>query len=175
MRSLLHRFDAYVTAQVQGWPHRLRPCMKIASFIGYPYVTLGVIATGFLVVGWSAGDFRYACAGGAIFITHGIGSFLKLTVGRQRPATYLPKRWHVKTHSFPSGHALGSTAAYGTIALILSNYGLLGMTGAVFLAVLVGVIGVSRIYLGAHYPSDVVAGWLFGGAGACIAASFLLS
>lgn len=175
MRSLLHRLDTFFTVQIQAWPRWLRPVMKTASFVGYSYVTLGVIATGYMVVGWGVGDLRYAYAGGVIFITHGIGSLMKLTVGRQRPTTYTTKRWHLKTHSFPSGHALGSAAAYGTVALVASSHGLLGAMGALFLAVLVILIGVSRIYLGAHYPSDVAVGWLLGAAGAFIAASFLLS
>lgn len=173
MRSLLHRFDAYFTVQIQAWPHWLRPVMRLASFLGYPYITLGVVAAGLLVVGWVMGDIRYGYAGGIIFATHGVGSLLKLIIGRRRPATYLPRRWHLKTHSFPSGHALGSAAAYGTVALLLNEVGSGGSLAALFLVGMIIVIGFSRVYLGAHYPSDVMAGWLLGAAGACIAASFL--
>lgn len=169
MRSLLHRFDAYFTVQIQAWPHWLRPVMRLASFLGYPYITLGVVATGLLVVGWVMGDIRYGYAGGIIFVTHGVGSLLKLIIGRRRPATYLPRRWHLKTHSFPSGHALGSAAAYGTVALMIGGHGLFEAVCSLLLIALIIIIGLSRIYLGAHYPSDVVAGWVLGCTGALLA------
>jgi undecaprenyl-diphosphatase len=63
----------------------------------------------------------------------------------------------MKTHSFPSGHACGSAVAYGAIAAVTGSPVI-----AIVVTVLVLLIGISRIYLGAHYPSDVVAGWLIG-------------
>jgi undecaprenyl-diphosphatase len=175
MRSSLHWFDTYFTGRIQAWPRQLRPMMKLASFLGYPYITLGVVAIGFLIVGWVLSDIRYGYAGGIIFATHGVGSFLKLITGRQRPATYLPKRWHLKTYSFPSGHALGSATAYGTLALILGAYGLFGVTCSLLLVGLIILIGLSRIYLGAHYPSDVVAGWVLGCTGVALATVIIQS
>ena len=154
---MLHRFDDYFTDKIQAWPTWLQPLMRVASFIGYPAITLGVIAGSFFVVGWLVGNAQYIVMAVIIAVTHAISSILKKLVGRQRPATYITKRWHMKTHSFPSGHACGSAVAYGTIAAITGSPVI-----AIVVTVLVLLIGISRIYLGAHYPSDVVAGWLIG-------------
>lgn len=67
--------------------------------------------------------------------------------------------------SFPSGHALTSMVVFGTLAYLITRLEptvalrRITLTAAV---VVIGTIGVSRIYLGVHYPSDVVAGYLAG-------------
>lgn len=68
-------------------------------------------------------------------------------------------------HAFPSAHAASSVALYGLLAFFLlrrldgpARPTAIGLTLAG-----VGAIGLTRIYLGAHYPSDVLAGWLVGG------------
>lgn len=67
-------------------------------------------------------------------------------------------------HAFPSAHAASSVALYGLLAvLVLRRVHGRARAAAVALTVAgVGVIGLTRIYLGAHYPSDVLAGWLVG-------------
>jgi undecaprenyl-diphosphatase len=73
--------------------------------------------------------------------------------------------WAEASYSFPSGHALGSASVYLTLALLVAHrlrrrrWRVLVVAGSV---VLVLVIGVTRLYLGAHYLSDVVAGWAAG-------------
>jgi undecaprenyl-diphosphatase len=69
------------------------------------------------------------------------------------------------SYSFPSGHALGSLCFYGILASVLSDRMRPGKQKFfVWLAAafLVAMIGLSRIYLGVHYPSDVIAGYLAG-------------
>jgi membrane-associated phospholipid phosphatase len=67
-------------------------------------------------------------------------------------------------YAFPSAHAAGSMAVYGLLALlVLRRPGGQARVGAAVLALaLVVAIGTTRVYLGAHYPSDVIAGWLVG-------------
>lgn len=83
---------------------------------------------------------------------------------RPRPSSVHPLTI-VGSASFPSGHAMVSFVAYAAVALLVSRL----ESGAALRAVtwlltllLIGAIGLSRVYLGVHYPSDVVAGYLAG-------------
>ena len=71
----------------------------------------------------------------------------------------------VSSASFPSGHAANSAIVYLTLALLLVQT-VHGHAARVYIlaatAVLVVLIGVSRLYLHVHWPSDVVGGWVFG-------------
>jgi undecaprenyl-diphosphatase len=93
-----------------------------------------------------------------------IGKLLKLAYGRPRPAL-VPHLVDVTSASFPSGHALDSAVVYLTLAALIARtvreraVRLYLLSAAMLLALMVGV---SRVYLGVHWPSDVVAGWTFG-------------
>ena len=88
----------------------------------------------------------------------------KALVARPRPAL-VPHLVAVDTASFPSGHAMMSTVIFLALVLILRD---LGARRALHRSALAGVslllvlIGLSRIALGVHWPSDVAAGWLLG-------------
>ncbi len=87
----------------------------------------------------------------------------KAAVSRARPVLPEPITSAHGT-SFPSGHAMGAMIAYGAMLLVLLPY--LGRRGRriarVLAAALIAGVGVSRVVLGVHYPSDVVGGWLLG-------------
>jgi len=71
----------------------------------------------------------------------------------------------VSSASFPSGHAANSAIVYLTIATLIVQI-VEGRAARLYIlltaALLVTIIGVSRVYLGVHWPSDVLAGWSFG-------------
>lgn len=89
---------------------------------------------------------------------------LKVWVHRPRPEL-VPHLALVTNASFPSGHAMVSAAVYLTLAMMIGEtqsswrIRIFVLTTAVAIVLLVGL---SRIYLGVHWPSDVLAGWCFG-------------
>lgn len=92
-------------------------------------------------------------------------NLLKIGVDRMRPD--LPQTPAVFTASFPSGHATMSALVFLVIAFIVARirrYGEVTTLSFVFSVGLIVLVGISRIYLGLHYPSDVLAGWCLGGA-----------
>jgi undecaprenyl-diphosphatase len=93
-----------------------------------------------------------------------LNNMLKDVFERPRPpvVTHLAS---VATSSFPSGHAMSSMAAYGAIALLVTRLQTSRPARAAtwtLAALLIAVIGASRIYLGVHYPSDVLGGYAAG-------------
>jgi undecaprenyl-diphosphatase len=92
-----------------------------------------------------------------------IGGVSKLLVHRVRPVVDEPLS-HSPGYSFPSGHALNIAVA-GSVMVVLV-WPLLDRAGrglAVALAIVAGLaVGLDRIFLGVHFPSDVIAGWLLG-------------
>ena len=92
-----------------------------------------------------------------------VGGISKLLVHRVRPVVDDPLS-HAPGYSFPSGHALNIAVA-GSVMVVMV-WPLLGRTGrllAVGLAVVAGLaVGLDRVLLGVHFPSDVIAGWLLG-------------
>jgi membrane-associated phospholipid phosphatase len=88
---------------------------------------------------------------------------LKIIVGRLRPVVDVPVA-SAPGNSFPSGHALGSTVAYGALLLIflpVASRRLRAVAISAFAAIVV-LVGFTRVALGVHYVSDVLAGWLLG-------------
>jgi undecaprenyl-diphosphatase len=102
-----------------------------------------------------------------VLVLSGAGALnqsLKPYYDRARPDAVTHAQY-VETKSFPSGHALLSTAVYGTlgaigISLLQDRRLKIYLLGSTILLIL--LIGLSRIYLGVHYPSDVLAGWITG-------------
>lgn len=100
-----------------------------------------------------------AVGGGAI-----LSGILKGQFARARP-DLVPHLVPASSGSFPSGHAMNSAIVYLTIAVLVARsyreertrYFIVGLA-----AIMTFVIGVSRVYLGVHWPSDVIAGWLVG-------------
>jgi undecaprenyl-diphosphatase len=96
---------------------------------------------------------------GALAVT-----LIKVLIARARP-DLVRQLMEEASHSFPSGHAANSAIVYLTLATLLfpvvRGWRMRGFVLAVAM-LLVGLIGVSRVYLGVHWPSDVLAGWAFG-------------
>ncbi len=95
----------------------------------------------------------------SITISTGIGKILKVSVTRLRPFIKIPnlniKKIDIDKYSFPSGH---TTAAF-SLAVIIALY--FPMFGFITLP-LASCVGISRIYIGVHYPTDVIMGIFIG-------------
>ena len=124
------------------------------------FLTLAV--SGFLLLqrkGRAALFVLAAISGGMLLST-----VLKLVFDRPRP-DLVPHGSFVYTSSFPSGHSMMSAATYLTLGALLARVQPRRTVKAylLFLAALVTVaVGVSRVYLGVHWPTDVLAGWSLG-------------
>jgi undecaprenyl-diphosphatase len=127
----------------------------MATISGLGAVTMFVKRHRLLAAAWAA-----AAAGGAV-----LDYLLKTTVHRTRPE-YAAAFLHGSSYSFPSGHAMGSLIGYGFLAyafvLTRQRRGWRGQMVYSLAALLALLIGVSRVYIGVHYPSDVVGGWAAG-------------
>jgi undecaprenyl-diphosphatase len=125
-------------------------------------VSIGlVLALAFLVRGWQRGAVLVVVTLAGAGILDGL---LKISFGRTRPSAFfdypLPN-----SASFPSGHALYATSLLGGVAVLLSGrIRSLAIRIAVWCVALflIASIGLSRVYLGVHYPSDVLAGFSAG-------------
>ena len=157
-----HNFDHKITTLVQAW-QGLGGFFSLVTHLGHPLVvfSIGVMVA---IVGGVRSNLRLILAGGLVFVAMGASSVLKLVLHRQRPLTDHVFHMFSPTFSFPSGHAVGSMVAYGLLAYLSWAY--LPQPGGIvisgFFMLLILSIGLSRVYLGAHYPTDVLAGWLLG-------------
>ncbi|HET7710209.1 MAG TPA: phosphatase PAP2 family protein [Sphingomicrobium sp.] len=100
-----------------------------------------------------------------------------LKMGFDRPRPDLDHATRVFTPSFPSGHAMLSAVTFLTLGALLTRVNVDWRAKVYFLSVailLTIIVGFSRIYLGVHYPSDVLAGWCVGSAWALICWSVAL-
>jgi undecaprenyl-diphosphatase len=105
----------------------------------------------------------------AVGLGNQVSNILKYLFARPRP-DFVAHAVDVHTTSFPSGHAMLSAVTYLTIAALLARDRPFHVKIYILcVAILVSVlVGISRVYLGVHYPTDVLAGWAIGGAWACL-------
>ena len=122
------------------------------------------------------GDRRGAAALAIASLTSALlTSVLKGLLERPRPQI-IPRLVEVSSFSYPSGHSLASSAFYVTAAVVVARQFTTGKQRASvfgFAICITVLVGASRVYLGVHYPSDVVAGILVGSAVAAILGALL--
>lgn len=158
-------FDRAVTIALHGaGPAWLRSAMiDVTALGGTTVLTIVVVAAAALLLArrlWlTAALVVVASVTGSIAV-----QLLKAEFGRARPAIVDPIV-EVTGNSFPSGHAANSAIVYLTVAGLVTQVSRGRATRNTIVALtilLVGAIGASRVYLGVHWASDVLAGWSFG-------------
>jgi undecaprenyl-diphosphatase len=136
----------------------------ITALGGYSVLILLVaMVAGFLHLHGKRGEARFLVA--AAISGYLVGSGLKAYFVRPRP-TVVPHLQEAFQTSFPSGHSMMSAIIYLTLGALLTQFaGNLPRLRIYFLLcalLLTGIVGISRVYLGVHYPTDVLAGWTAG-------------
>ncbi len=138
---------------------------NITALGGWPVLTVfSLLLAGALIIHkqWSFLFVLLAVVIGETVIT----GILKDFFGRVRP-DFLPHLTSASSKSFPSGHSASAAAIYLTFGLAIANVLKLRAARRYALSaslVLVFLIGASRVFLGVHYPTDVIAGWSVGAA-----------
>ena len=146
-----------------GPPWLVSAALDITALGSVTVIGLTVAAVaGFLVLQgmWRTGLFVTLASGGALVVNAALKQFFQ----RPRPDV-VPHLREVMTMSFPSGHALTSAVVYLTLGALSMRIAERRVTKFYCMAVamlITALVGASRVYLGVHYPTDVLAGWLIG-------------
>jgi undecaprenyl-diphosphatase len=141
----------WIGANVPAW---MDGPMRAATTLGYYMVVVPLLAASslaFYLRGWRLSAVMLVIStAGSVFLT----TVLKVVFRRARPEV-IDSGYTAGFYSFPSGHATVAVGFYGALALILAYH----LRGPARWAVVL-LIGFSRLYLGVHYPTDVLAGFL---------------
>ena len=152
-----------------------RNFMRYVSLLG-DWPTHAAVGLLLLVLAWRRGSKEwmriFLAMLLAMMLTGVAGSVIKRTVPRARPSVKSELHWggprfSTKYHSFPSGHVGASTAFFGVLFIARRRVGLACLPIPI-------LIGFSRMYIGAHYLSDVVCAAVLGFLCALVVAHFLL-
>ncbi len=167
------RAERWIVAVRTAW---LTGAMKSVTWLGSTAVIVPALVLMAAVLVMRGRDWRSAVllatgVAGAV----GLYNIVKVAVERPRPPSTL---WigDYSGAAFPSGHATQAAAFYGMLAIVLSTKGSPVVRVVVWMgaAVMTLVIGASRLYLGAHWLTDVLAGWALGAAWIALVAAVTL-
>ncbi len=155
--------DLAVTRSLQGLP----PDSVVGTLLSYAgdvvwFLPLAALAVALLMRRWLAALFILLASLTSVFI----GKALKLLVASPRPSAELVRVVDPQqSYGFPSNTAFLSVVLLGMIVyLIWQPRRSVAVAALGILPLLVLLIGLSRMYIGEHWATDVVGGWLFGGA-----------
>ena len=169
------RLDAAVHQwqQVHRWKNIQQLSRNVTRGTDWPaHVVLGLALAG---VAWWRGSRKWTRIFLAMILATALAGVtaygLKFSTGRVRPSVKMEHVWrgpdsHQNYQAFPSGHTTASAAFFGVLLFVCWRLGLLCLPVPLF-------VGFTRIFLGAHYLSDVVGGMLLGLLTAALVAAFV--
>jgi undecaprenyl-diphosphatase len=164
-------FDHAVRNAVHEWASPpLTGAVRLVTHLGSVTVLLALCAVAAIALYLWGHRYEAVSLALTLIATMLVNSGLKLIFLRDRPDAFFGD--FIDTSSFPSGHSAFSCCFYlGLAATIASHVQAPAARIAIFGAaiLLIAAIGFSRVYLGVHYPTDVLGGWLIGIMGVAIA------
>ncbi|MBE9010295.1 phosphatase PAP2 family protein [Pseudanabaenaceae cyanobacterium LEGE 13415] len=163
MHHQTQAFDTNVLLSIQKlqapW---LTPIMLFVTFIGDPTILLivGTLMSAILLLRHQKSEAMTIALGG--FGALGLNFLLKNLFQRSRPELW-SRTVEVKFYSFPSGHAMLSIVMYGLLGYLLAiRYPKYRNLIILLMSILIALIGFSRMYLGVHWFTDILAGYAAG-------------
>ncbi|WP_114165418.1 phosphatase PAP2 family protein [Exiguobacterium sp. TNDT2] len=146
--------DRFVTSALEPLAG---PLFVYVTELGSVKVLIGLSFIGMLYFLWRGDRFEAYRLPSVVITTLLVTQGLKLSFGVDRPS--IDAALDATTYSFPSGHASGSLALYGLIAIwVYRRFG--SVTGLILLVMLTLGVSFSRVILNVHYFSDVIGGWI---------------
>jgi membrane-associated phospholipid phosphatase len=158
------RFEHQVSEFIQSFrSKKLTPIMKFITRIGdiLGYIIITSVISIFLILKRNVVLLLQILI--VIISSAAFNFILKALIDRPRP--YGNALVYVNFNSFPSGHAVSSMAFYGFIIYLFFKLNInvfLKLSITIFCTLMIVLIGISRVYLGVHYPTDVLAGYISG-------------
>lgn len=161
----MRKLDRVLASWVESIPESARGFFVFLAFATHPASWSIVLAIAILT-SWIAGNSYWVSILIVVLALLPLEFFLKNIFRRTRPETMYVDNMKFRSYSFPSGHSYSAALVAGAFSVMAYNLIAepLNYLIAVLFVVLAATIGVSRIYLGAHFPSDVIGGWATGAA-----------
>lgn len=159
----VHTYDHYLQKIIHGWQSPgLTPLVKIYTQLGNakPFIFISIVILGMLL--WRGYDRLAAFFLADVVLGNAINHLIKLWIQRPRPHFRLIT---IGGYSFPSGHSVAAMLLFGSLIFITTQtvrspkWRISWILTCIILMLL---LGLSRVYLNVHYPSDVTAGLLLG-------------
>lgn len=159
----VHTYDRYLQKIIHGWQSPgLTPLVKIYTQLGNakPFIFISIVILGMLL--WRGYDRLAAFFLANVVLGNAINHLIKLWIRRPRPHFRLIT---IGGYSFPSGHSVAAMLLFGSLIFITTqtvHSPKWRISWILTCIILMLLLGLSRVYLNVHYPSDVTAGLLLG-------------
>jgi membrane-associated phospholipid phosphatase len=166
LSPMIVAFDAQLSAIIQSWrTPGLTILFSATTWSASTLVVTALVLVAVAVLVWRC-DHREALLV-ALIVASGtaLGTIAKRVTERPRPPATAALVELPPSYSFPSGHTLAALLVWTVIAFVMLRVARAGWTRVLAVCgglLLVVLVGTSRVYLGVHWPSDVLASWLLG-------------
>jgi membrane-associated phospholipid phosphatase len=160
-------FDLYFSREIQaGSPPLFGLLLQAISWPGYAVPAIAIVSLVVIFLGMAGLRWEALAVIFAVLTSGAVNYLIKIAIRRPRPTEDLVEVFQtLNTYSFPSGHVMFYTTFFGFLlflAYTMLNRSIKRLILLIFLAMMIALVGMSRLYVGEHWASDVVAGYLLG-------------